>query len=50
MIVHPDDQNLPPAGTSSFYVISEHFSDIRYKAQKLGIVRARFLALAGLQK
>jgi hypothetical protein len=32
VIVHLDDKNLPPAGTSSFCVISEHYFDIRYKS------------------
>jgi hypothetical protein len=32
VIVHLDGKNLPPAGTSSFCVISEHFFDIRYNS------------------
>jgi hypothetical protein len=30
-ILHLDDKNLPPAGTSSFCVISEHYFAVHYK-------------------
>jgi hypothetical protein len=30
VIVHLDDQNFPPARTSSVCFISEHYFDIRY--------------------
>jgi hypothetical protein len=33
VILHLDDENLPPACTSSFCLISEHYFDIRYKSK-----------------
>jgi hypothetical protein len=34
VIVHLGDKNLPPACTSSFCVISEHYFDIRYNIER----------------
>jgi hypothetical protein len=47
VIVHLDDQNLPPAGTSSFCTISEHYFDNRYISKSCLILGGKEIPLPG---